>query len=78
MGGQAKDGEVVALRRAAGENDLVRLRRDDGCHLFTGAVHALLRDLAVAMGTAASVAELVDHEAHDLVRDPRIDGVVAL
>src|SRR5215469_11245678 len=71
--GKTEYGQVVALGRTAREDDLLGLRRHDCCHFLAGAADSVLRDLTVAVGATAGVAELVTHEGHYLVRHPRID-----
>ena len=71
--GQPEDGQVVALGRAAGEDDLVWLGIDDCGDLLAGAVDAFLGGLAVGVGPAAGVAELLGKVGQDLGLDPRVD-----
>ena len=71
--GQSEDGQVVAFRCTAGENDFFGLGIDDCGDLMAGLVDTVLGGLAVGMGPAAGVAELLGEVGEYLGLDARVD-----
>ena len=65
--GDAEDGEVVALGRAAREDDVAARGADDGRDLLSGLFDGAARALTILVGPAAGVAEiLVEIAQHHL------------
>ncbi len=67
VGGESEDRQVVALGCAAGEDDLVGLCADHARDLLACTLDPFLRHLAVGVGAAPGVAELVRHVGQHLV-----------
>ena len=69
---QAEQRDVVALRRAARENDLVRLCPEHFGNLFAGVIHGPPGCLAKAMRPASSVSHLRQMVGQHRLEHPRI------
>ena len=68
----ALDAHVVALRRAAGEDDFFRVRADEGGDVFARLLDGFVRLPAVGVGAGVGVAVQAGEEGEHGVEDSRV------
>jgi hypothetical protein len=71
---QAKDGEIVAFRRAAREDHLTARGVDNRCYLLSGLLHSGAGTASVFVSAAAGVAEAGFQMAQENFADARVEG----
>src|SRR5690242_12848553 len=71
---QTEDGEIVAFRRAAGEDRLTSRGADHGCHLLSGLLHGGAGAASVFVSAAAGVAETGFEVTQEHFTDARVEG----
>src|SRR5258708_39609365 len=71
---RAEDGEIVAFRRAAGEDRFTSRGVDNGCYLMSGLLHSGPGAASVFVSGAAGVAEACFQVTQENFADARVEG----
>ena len=71
--GQAENGQIVALRRPAGEQDLAAGCANHLCHPVAGLLHGSSCAKAIVVRPASGIPEFFDEVLEDIFLHARID-----